>query len=355
MSPVSASYKKYTLRFKKPAGTSRGALRRKTVFFIRLADRRRPERIGIGECASWPGLSIDDRSDFEERLADVCDRLNRGASPAELELAEFPALTFGLEMAWRDWQRGGIRQLFENEFSAGRRPIPIHCLIWMGAPAEMLRQVHHKVSQGHTCLKLKVGALDFGAECALLAEIRRHYPPERIELRLDANGAFTPAVALERLEALAQFHIHSIEQPLKPGQGPALAALCANSPVKVALDEELIGISSRPQRSELLAEIKPDYLVLKPALLGGLAAAEEWIRLAEEAGIGWWINSALESNIGLNALSQWTSSLNPATAQGLGTGQLYANNIPSPIKPVRGSLVYDTTVGWDVSEIVAPA
>lgn len=355
MSPISASYKKYTLRFNKPAGTSRGALRAKTVFFIRLADRRRPERIGIGECAPWPGLSLDDRPDFEERLAGVCERLNRGASPADLELADFPALTFGLEMAWRDRQRGGIQQLFETEFSAGRRPIPIHGLIWMGPPASMLRQVHDKVSQGHTCLKLKVGALDFAAECALLAEIRRHYPPDRIELRLDANGAFSPAVALERLEELAQFHIHAIEQPLEPGQWPALAALCAGSPVKVALDEELIGITSTAQRKEVLAAIKPHYLVLKPALLGGLAAAEEWIRLAEEAGIGWWVNSALESNIGLNALSQWTSSLNPVTIQGLGTGQLYRNNIPSPLKPVRGALVYGPTAGWDVSEIVAPA
>ncbi len=354
MVPVSASYKKYTLRFRKPAGTSRGPLRTKTVFFIRLTDRRRPDRVGLGECAPWPGLSLDDRPDFEEQLADVCVRLNRGSSPAERELADFPALTFGLEMAWRDWEQGGARQLFDNDFSLRRKPIPIHGLIWMGAPADMLQQVHLKVSQGHTCIKLKIGALDFAEECALLAEIRRHYPPERIELRLDANGAFPPEVALDRLEELAQFQIHSIEQPLKPGQWPALAALCARSPVRVALDEELIGIASTARRKELLEAIKPHYLVLKPALLGGFAAAEAWIALAREAGIGWWVNSALESNIGLNALCQWTSTLNPATVQGLGTGQLYTNNIPSPIKRVRGALVYDTTAGWDLPEIVGP-
>jgi o-succinylbenzoate synthase len=355
MSPINASYKKYRLRFKKPAGTSRGPLRTKTVFFIRLADRRRPERIGLGECAPWPGLSIDDRPDFEEQLAGVCDQLNRGHSPAGLELADFPALAFGLEMAWLDWQRGGIRQIFENDFSLRRKPIPIHGLIWMGPPADMLQQVHHKVSLGHTCIKLKVGALDFGAECALLAKIRRHYPPEQIELRLDANGAFTPDIALERLEKLAQFHIHSIEQPLKPGQWPALAALCARSPIKIALDEELIGISSPARQKELLAAIKPDYLVLKPALLGGLAAADAWITLARRAEMGWWVNSALESNIGLNGLSQWVSARNPTTVQGLGAGQLYTNNIPCPIKPVRGALVYDNDgLCWDVSEIVGP-
>jgi L-alanine-DL-glutamate epimerase-like enolase superfamily enzyme len=226
----------------------------------------------------------------------------------------------------------------------------------MGSPADMLRQAHQKVSQGHTCLKLKVGALEFGEECALLAEIRRRYPAERLELRLDANGAFTPEVALDRLGELAQFQIHSIEQPLKPGQWAALAALCATSRVKIALDEELIGISSTGRRQKLLAEIRPHYLVLKPALLGGFAAAEAWLELARQAGIGWWVNSALESNIGLNALGQWTSALNPATVQGLGTGQLYSNNIPSPIKPVRGTLVYDDdSLAWDVSGIVGPA
>jgi L-alanine-DL-glutamate epimerase-like enolase superfamily enzyme len=175
-------------------------------------------------------------------LAGVCDQLNRGYPPAELGLAGFPALAFGLETAWRDWQQGGIRQLFENEFSLRRQPIPIHGLIWMGSPADMLQQVHHKISQGHTCLKLKIGALDFAEECALLSVIRRYYPPERIELRLDANGAFTPDAALDRLGELTRFQIHSIEQPLKPGQWQAMAALCAHSPIKIALDEELTGL-----------------------------------------------------------------------------------------------------------------
>ncbi|MEW5956225.1 MAG: o-succinylbenzoate synthase [Chloroflexota bacterium] len=353
MNPPLASYKKYTLRFKKPAGTSRGTLRQKTVFFIRLADRRRPDRLGLGECAPWPGLSPDDRPDFEAKLAGVCDALNRGQSPTELDLAGWPALAFGLETAWLDWQHGGSRRLFENDFSRRGQPLPIHGLIWMGSPEEMLHQVQRKVSQGHTCLKLKIGALDFAAECAVLADIRRRYPPDQIELRLDANGAFAPEIALERLTGLAQFHIHAIEQPIKPGHWPAMAALCAHSPIKIALDEELIGVTSLAGKRELLATIEPHYLVLKPALLGGLASAETWIALAQELGSGWWVNSALESNIGLNALCQWTSSLNPTMVQGLGSGQLYTNNIPSPIKPSGGALIYDHALAWDVSAIVA--
>ena len=353
MNPFIASYKKYTLRFKKPAETSRGTLREKTVFFIRLTDRRRSNRVGLGECAPWPGLSLDDRPDFEAKLANVCDALNRGHSPAEMDLADFPALAFGLEMAWRDWQHGGSRQLFKNDFSRRGKPIPIHGLIWMASPADMLQQVQRKVSQGHTCLKLKIGALDFAAECALLSDIRRHYPPDQIELRLDANGGFSPEIALERLSELAQFQIHSIEQPLKPSQWQAMTTLCSSSPIKIALDEELIGIASQARKRELLETIKPHYLVLKPALLGGFAAAEAWIALAQELGIGWWVNSALESNIGLNALAQWTSSLNPTAVQGLGAGQLYTNNIPSPIRPTQGALIYDQTLAWDVSAIVA--
>lgn len=355
MSLLIASYKKYTLDFKKPAVTSRGVLPVKTVFYLRLSDRRQPDRVGLGECAPWPGLSVDDRPDFEAKLAEVGEALNQGHLPGELDLADWPALTFGLEMAWQDWRHGGTRQLFENEFSRGRKPIPIHGLIWLDSPADMLQQVHSKVSQGHTCIKLKVGSLDFETERALLAEIRRCYPPERVELRLDANGAFSPDIALERLTDLARFQIHSIEQPLKAGQWPAMARLCARSPIKVALDEELIGITAAARKKELLAKIKPHYLVLKPALLGGFAAAETWLALAQELGIGWWVNSALESNIGLNALGQWTSFQNPTTIQGLGAGQLYTNNIRGPIKLSKGSLVYDKTVGWDVSELVVPA
>jgi o-succinylbenzoate synthase len=355
MNPFAASYKKHTLIFKKPAGTSRGVLRTKTVFFIRLTDRHQPDRVGLGECAPWPGLSIDDRPDFETKLAEVCDALTQGHTPAQLDLADFPALALGLDMAWRDWQHGGTRQLFENEFSRGQKPVPIHGLIWMGSPADMLQQVHHKVSQGHTCIKMKIGALDFADECALLSELRRHYPPDQIELRLDANGAFAADTALERLRELARFQIHSIEQPIKPGQWQAMARLCTHSPIKIALDEELIGITPAVRKKELLAEIKPHCLVLKPALLGDFAAVKGWITLAQELGMGWWVNSALESNIGLNALGQWTSSLNPTTIQGLGAGQLYTNNIPSPIRPTHGALSYDKTLDWDVSEIVAPA
>lgn len=348
--PFTASYQTYTLHFKQPAGTSRGVLRSKPACFLRLAA---PGRVGLGEAALWPGLSPDDRPDFEARLAAVCRALNRGQPPAELDLAAWPALAFGLETARLDWAGGGTRRLFDTPFSRGKESIPLHGLIWMGRPADMLQQVHHKISQGHTCLKLKVGALDFDTECALLADIRRHYSPETVELRLDTNGAFSADAALDRLGRLAQFHIHSLEQPLKPGQWPALAALCAHSPINIALDEELIGLTTPAQKTALLAQVKPHYLVLKPALLGGIAAAQEWITLAQAAGTGWWVNSALESTIGLNALAQWVSFLRPAGVQALGTGQLFTNNIPSPLRPAHGALTLDPALAWDVSAITA--
>jgi O-succinylbenzoate synthase len=347
-----ASYQKYTLRFKKPAGTSRGFLHTKETFFLRLIDPSQPTRLGLGECGPLAGLSIDDRPDFEAHLARVCDLLNQGCSPADFDLTDFPALAFGLETAWLDWQHGGRRQLFETDFSRGIASIPNHGLIWMGSRADMLAQVHAKVAQGCTCIKMKIGALDFQEECNLLADIRHAYPSDQIELRLDANGAFTPDSALKRLTELAQFEIHSIEQPLKPGQWLAMADLCAASPVDIALDEELIGLKRATDKKSLLETIKPAHLILKPTLIGGLAAAEEWIRLAQAEGIGWWVNSALESNIGLNAICQWTSSLHPTIPQGLGTGQLYTNNIPCPIRVTDRGLVYDQNLAWDVSGLL---
>ncbi len=334
-----ARYTRYTLKFKKPAGTSRGFLRRKTVYFIHLADQTDLKRVGIGECAPWKSLSLDDRPDFEAQLAQVCQQLNRGQTPESLDLSDFPALAFGLEMALLDWRGGGRRLLFENDFSLGRQSLPTHGLLWMGSPREVLQQAQRKVEQGFTCLKMKIGALDFAEELRLLAELRRVYPPERIELRLDANGAFSPKNALARLQTLAQFDIFAIEQPIKPGQTEEMADLCAQSPIPIALDEELIGRRTSVEKKALLKRIRPQHIVLKPALLGGFAAAEAWIEAAEEMGIGWWANSALESNIGLNALCQWTAQRKPDFVHGLGTGQLYSNNVSSPVA-LRGSRLF---------------
>lgn len=372
-----ASYKKYRLIFKKPAGTSRGALYHRDTYFLILRDRAEPDRFGLGECGPLPGLSLDDRPAFEMKLAEVCRWVNEGGLAATLalmnqldpvagtfrptweavksrsknRLARFPALAFGLEMALLDWYKGGIRQLFDTGFSRGQAVLPTHGLIWMGSPAELLAQIETKVAQGYTCLKMKVGALDFETECRLLAEIRHNYPPEQIELRLDANGAFNPMEALAKLETLARFDIFAIEQPLKPGQWPKMAEVCRHSPIPIALDEELIGVQVEAQRVALLETIRPHYLVLKPTLLGGFAAAEAWLKLAQRLGMGWWANSMLESNVGLSALSQWASTFEPSLIHGLGTGQLYTNNIPSPLR-IEGAGLWSNPDGeWDLTGI----
>lgn len=350
MNHFTASYQKYRLVFKKPARTSRGALLTRDVFFLRLKSEK-PERLGLGECGPLPGLSVDDRPDFEATVAEVCHALNRGASADDLDLTDFPALAFGLEMALLDWRGGGRRRLYQNAFSLGQATLPTHGLVWMADPVELRCQIEQKVAQGFTCLKLKVGALAFETECQLLADIRRTYPADRIQLRLDANGAFTPENVLERLTALAAFDIFAIEQPLKPGQRAALANLCRHSPIPIALDEELIGIHRRAEKKALLEQIRPDYIVLKPSLLGGFAAAEAWIELAEPLGVGWWVNSMLESNIGLNAICQWVGSLKTDLTQGLGTGQLYTNNIPAPLHVAGAGLRYDPGGVWDISAI----
>lgn len=332
-----ATYQKYTLLFKEPAGTSRGFLREKTVWFVRLADRQNPERVGVGECAPMAGLSLDDRPDFEAQLARVCAQINAGETLPAIDLSVFPALAFGLETALLDWRGGGKQRLFDTPFSRGETALPTHGLLWMAEPEALLQQARAKVAQGFTCLKMKIGALDFAAECALLAQLRREFPA--VELRLDANGAFTPQNALHRLESLARFNIFALEQPLKPGQPAEMAGLCARSPIPIALDEELIGLNTASQRQHLLETVRPQYVVLKPALLGGFSAAEDWITLAGHQGLGWWVNSALESNIGLNALCQWVSALAPAgIIHGLGTGQLYANNLPAPVQLAGAAL-----------------
>jgi o-succinylbenzoate synthase len=351
MTNFKATYQQHTLVFKKAAGTSRGVLQRKETFFIWLAGRDDPSRVGIGECSPLPGLSLDGGPDFAARLAEVCERINQGDPVAELALAESPALAFGLECALLDWQGGGRRRLFDTDFSAGRAGLPTHGLIWPDDRAGLLRQVRAKVEQGFSCIKLKVGGLDFAEECRLLTDIRRLYPAEQVELRLDANGAFRPDNVLERLQSLAQFQIFALEQPLPPNQVAALAALSLASPIPIALDESLIGVHSAAAKRSLLKTIRPHYLVLKPSLIGGFAAAEEWINLARPLGIGWWVNSMLESNIGLNAICQWTSTFKPGLIHGLGSGRLFTNNIPGPLQLVGAELKYDPGRAWDLALI----
>ena len=346
--PFSATYRKHTLQFKFEAGTSRGVLTERDTYFIRISDPAQPG-VGVGEASPLKGLSIDDVPGFEDHLADVCRRFS--ALPASawddphalagLVGEAYPALRFGFETALLDLRHGGRRVIFPGPFPEGKTAIPINGLVWMGPAAQMRAQVEEKLAQGYTCLKMKIGAIDFAAECDLLAAIRDRFPPERITLRVDANGAFSPAEAPGKLETLSRFGLHSIEQPIRAGQGAEMARLCRESPVPVALDEELIGVQRSADKRELLTHLRPPFIILKPTLLGGFAHCREWIELAQGLGIGWWLTSALESNVGLNAISQFTASLRPTLPQGLGTGQLYHNNIPSPLRIRNGHLQYE--------------
>ncbi|MHA6248100.1 o-succinylbenzoate synthase [Pontibacter sp. CAU 1760] len=341
-------YTPHTLQFKFDARTSRGAISEHKVYFVNLWHTDAPEVVGIGECAPLAGLSIDDRPDLEEKLQQVAQQVNEeqvdleanGTLPESLQLQEWPALRFALETALLDLQQGGQRQIYDNAFRRGEAGIPINGLIWMGNSRFMQEQIEKKLQEGYSCLKLKIGGLDFVQELAILQSIREVASVQELTVRVDANGAFAPQEAFKKLERLARYDLHSIEQPIKQGQHEAMAQLCAYTPVPIALDEELIGVQESVEKVQLLEAIKPQYIILKPTLVGGLAASAEWIELAEARNIGWWNTSALESNIGLNAISQFTANYNITMPQGLGTGQLYHNNIPSALQIEQGQLWY---------------
>lgn len=346
--PLKLSYTPHTLQFMFDARTSRGAISAHKVYFINLWQEDAPEVTGVGECAPLAGLSIDDRPDLEQKLQEVAQLVNEQQVqlqagkplPEELQLEEWPALRFALETALLDLQHGGLRRLYSNAFSRGEAGIPINGLIWMGDSRFMQEQIEKKLKEGYSCLKLKIGGLDFVQELAILQHIREVAGAYELTVRVDANGAFLPQEAYKKLERLARYDIHSIEQPIKPGQHEAMAQLCAYTPVPIALDEELIGVQQPEEKAALLETVKPQYIILKPTLVGGLAASAEWIELAEARNIGWWMTSALESNIGLNAVSQFTANYDITMPQGLGTGQLYHNNIPFPLQIEQGQLWY---------------
>ena len=341
---------KHKLNFKVPAKTSRGTLVDKKAWYILLHDYF-IGYTGIGECSIIPGLSIDDRSDYEDKLAEVCGEINAGVPVEMLDLAEFPSIAFALETAMADLASNSENQniLYPSAFTAGKAGIPINGLVWMGSREFMEKQISEKIEQGFDTIKLKVGALDFESELDIISNIRKQFSPEDITIRLDANGAFTPENALERLNCFSAFSIHSIEQPIRQGKVEDMAKLCRTTPIPIALDEELIGIFTPKEKEELLNSIKPQYIILKPGLIGGFAASNEWISIAAKEGIGWWVTSALEGNIGLNAIAQWTFTLNNALPQGLGTGQIYTNNIASPLTISKGRLYYIPRNEWDLS------
>ncbi|MBN2699808.1 MAG: o-succinylbenzoate synthase [Bacteroidales bacterium] len=349
---IRATFIKHILRFISPAGTSRGVLAEKDSWFVKLTDPVDPSITGIGECSILPGLSYDYSGDFESRLESVCRMISRGELPVDAPLPDHPSIRFGLETALRDLRTGGKRLLFSTPFTDGRAGIPTNGLIWMGTKQSMLDQIAEKIEQGFRVIKMKVGALRFEDELEILHSVRGRFDRSDLEIRLDANGAWKPGEALDRLHRLEDFGIHSVEQPIRQGNVAEMSRLCEASPVDIALDEELIGISALRSKRELLESVGPDYIVLKPGLLGGFAFAEEWIGLARELGIGWWITSALESNIGLNAVAQWTASLQITLPQGLGTGHLFFNNIPAPLEMRRDQLWYNPEGHWDLSRII---
>jgi o-succinylbenzoate synthase len=342
-------WKKYTLNFKKPSGTSRGVLLEKHSYFLISKD----EHISypaLGECSIIEGLSPDPLLNYEAKLNEVCQWLNEKSS-SKPDLLLFPSIAFGLEMFLADREANGSKIFHDDGFTQGEDAMLINGLVWMGKPEFMLDQVKTKVEQGFTCIKMKIGAINFQDELNILKRIRHQFGNE-LELRVDANGAFSIEDALSKLQALSAFDIHSIEQPIQPRNWEPMAQLCRESPIPIALDEELISITDQKEKIALLENIQPQYIILKPSLIGGLTASNEWISLAEDRGIAWWMTSALESNVGLNNITQFTYSKNVKLPQGLGTGSLYLNNFDSPLY-IQGEMIkFEPNNTWNLNTLL---
>ena len=351
----------YTLHFNFAAGTSRGVFHHKKVWFIKLYEENDNSLFGLGEVAPIDRLSVDYNVSFEEELDKLSVAIRRSALPKNTEAVyklvaslvpqELPSIRFALETAFLDLIHGGDREIFKNDFFKKHQKIPINGLVWMGDESFMKEQIDTKLAAGFSCLKMKIGAIDFVKERDLLRYIRKKYPKDKLTLRVDANGAFPTEECMLKLKALEEFDLHSIEQPIMPRQPEAMYLLCLKSKIPIALDEELIGINGRQNKIDLLKEIKPAYIILKPGLIGGFQSAAEWIDIAESLKIGWWITSALESNIGLNAICQFTAQYATTMHQGLGTGQLYENNIPSPLTIKGDHVFYSQEGNWDFTRV----
>jgi o-succinylbenzoate synthase len=345
---MKASWKKYTLNFETPGGTSRGVMKTKDSYFIFIDnDGVR----GIGECGLLRGLSFDDRPDYEQKLDWVCKNIELDLVALYGKLTEWPSIQFGLEQAFKMIDKGGSFTFFKSPFTQGKAGIPINGLVWMGDVATMTKRLEHKLDEGFRCIKLKIGALHWDEELEMLRKLRDRFDALDLEIRVDANGAFDFRTAEMVLDQLAELEIHSIEQPIKAGQWEEMAALVEDSLVPIALDEELIGITDKKLKLKLLKEIQPDYLVLKPSFVGGWQGCEEWIKLATQQGIDWWATSALESNIGLNAIAQWATTQRLRLPQGLGTGSVFSNNIPSPLFVKDAKLWHNADATWDLSAL----
>jgi o-succinylbenzoate synthase len=307
---------------------------------------------GIGECGILRGLSADDRPGYEEKLQWTCDNIQLGENQLWEALLEFPSIQFGVEMAFQSLRSESPFLLFPSDFTNGKKSIEINGLVWMGEESFMKQQIEEKLANGFRCVKLKIGAIDFDKELQLLRYIREHFTAEQVEIRVDANGAFDVTLALDKLIQLAGFKIHSIEQPIKKNNTDRMSELCKITPIPIALDEELIGVFSFEEKEQLLLKIKPQYIILKPSFVGGFRGTKEWISLAEKFNIGWWITSALESNIGLNAIAQWTFLQQNSMPQGLGTGALYTNNFDCPLLVSKGQLWHNAELNWNINRNV---
>lgn len=340
---MKATYHKYILDFKHPSGTSRGVLTQKETWFIVL---EKDGKRGIGECGILRGLSIDDRPDYESKLQWTCNNIHLGENQLWEALIEFPSIQFGVEMAFQSLLSENPFLLFPSPFTEGSKSIPINGLVWMGEPLFMKQQIEEKLAQGFHCIKLKIGAIDFDKELQLLSYIRENFTAEEVEIRVDSNGAFDANIALSKITQLTEFEIHSIEQPIQKNNTDSMAELCKITPLPIALDEELIGVFNYDEKEALLVKIKPQFIILKPSFIGGYKGTQEWISLAEKHDVGWWITSALESNIGLNAIAQWTYLKQNKMPQGLGTGALYTNNFDCPLLVSEGQLWYEKDVNW---------
>ena len=343
---VKASYKRYILNFKKASGTSRGVLKTKETWFLILES---DNNHGIGECGLFKGLSVDDKPDYEAKLKWVCQNIDLGLDVLLQKLSEYPSIQFGLEMAFKSLESQNKFELFPSKFTRSEDSISINGLIWMGSKEFMKQQIQEKIESGFHCIKMKIGAIDFETEIQLIKSIREEFNSSDIELRVDANGAFNPSDALEKLKVLSELDLHSIEQPIRQGRIEDMTTLCDKTPLPIALDEELIGIFDFEKKEKLVKTINPQYIILKPSLIGGFKGSDEWINIAENRNIGWWITSALESNIGLNAIAQYTYTKHSELPQGLGTGSLFNNNFESPLTVEKGHLNYSKHLNWNFS------
>ncbi|MBD5289468.1 MAG: o-succinylbenzoate synthase [Bacteroides sp.] len=332
------AYCPYMLKFRNPAGTSRGVMTEKPTYLLKIWDEANPEIFGLGEASVFPGLSLEADGRYEYKVVELLANIALGRAT---DLGAYPSLKFGLEQAINDFSNGGRGIYFPSSFTEGTATLRINGLVWMGTASEMKERVREKLDAGFRCIKLKVGAISWEEELEMVRSLRNEFSPVDLEIRLDANGGFPEQEALQRLRELEPLAIHSIEQPVKPGNPDLMAMLCRESPIPIALDESLIGLHSSGAKNMLLDYIAPQFIILKPTLCGGFSGAEEWIALAQKRGIGWWVTSALESNIGLNALAQWTATLGNPMPQGLGTGQLFVNNLPSPLSLEGETISFD--------------